>query len=247
MKVLSIDFDYFQNVDAETLVTCYPDGIDLPTETTLLTWCTYYCNSRTKEKLEKVTIKRKELCELKRIIKQQAKRCPVLVMNSHKHIYNFIKSNMAQHSNEKLWITNIDMHHDMFSENIDLDCGNWISHIKKEYENTSLEWIAPRNALKMYDIDTEEFRKVIKNSIADMRYKEYDIIFLCRSDNWLPPHLDNEFHKLLKVITKHFDIVRIEESVAEPRKYQEAVKEVKELFYREIEKGNLKAESEVGE
>ena len=92
----------------------------------------------------------------------------------------------------------------------------------------------------MYDIDTEEFRKVIKNSIADMRYKEYDIIFLCRSDNWLPPHLDNEFHKLLKVFTKHFDIVRIEKSVAEPRKYQEAVKEEKELFYRAMEKENLK-------
>lgn len=32
INILSIDFDYFQNVDSKTLLMHYPDGIDLPEE-----------------------------------------------------------------------------------------------------------------------------------------------------------------------------------------------------------------------
>ena len=31
LRVLSIDFDYFQVVDKDTVQSCYPDGIDLDT------------------------------------------------------------------------------------------------------------------------------------------------------------------------------------------------------------------------
>lgn len=29
-RILSIDFDYFQDVSRDTLLECYPDGYDLP-------------------------------------------------------------------------------------------------------------------------------------------------------------------------------------------------------------------------
>lgn len=44
LKVLSIDFDYFQNVNADTIRSCYPDGIDLPTELSTIVWSGYYAN-----------------------------------------------------------------------------------------------------------------------------------------------------------------------------------------------------------
>ena len=36
MKILSVDFDYFQDVSKETLLK-YPDGVDLPTQITNFT------------------------------------------------------------------------------------------------------------------------------------------------------------------------------------------------------------------
>lgn len=32
LNVLSIDFDYFQNVSKDVLMNCYPAGLDLSTE-----------------------------------------------------------------------------------------------------------------------------------------------------------------------------------------------------------------------
>ena len=40
LNVLSIDYDFFQTVDIDTLATCYPDGHDLPTEIANVIWAT---------------------------------------------------------------------------------------------------------------------------------------------------------------------------------------------------------------
>ena len=55
-RILSIDFDYFQDVSRDTLLECYPDGYDLPTKQSILTWSGYYNNPKTAEKLKKVEI-----------------------------------------------------------------------------------------------------------------------------------------------------------------------------------------------
>ena len=42
INILSIDFDYFQNVDSKTLLMHYPDGIDLPEELSRFIWASHY-------------------------------------------------------------------------------------------------------------------------------------------------------------------------------------------------------------
>ena len=68
LKVLSIDFDYFQNVDADTIRSCYPDGIDLSTELSTIVWSGYYANDRTRNKLSSVTILNDELNLLRKLL-----------------------------------------------------------------------------------------------------------------------------------------------------------------------------------
>ena len=68
-RILSIDFDYFQDVSRDTLLECYPDGYDLPTQLSILTWSGYYNNPKTAEKLKKVESLKDELNSMKEIIR----------------------------------------------------------------------------------------------------------------------------------------------------------------------------------
>ncbi len=99
------------------------------------------------------------------------------------------------------------MHHDFFNDNEKVDCGNWISHIFNEYgrENIYFKWIANPISLDVYGFTSEE-KSIINaaTSLEDICDEKYDYIFLCRSDNWLPPHLDREFYKITDVIRSHF-------------------------------------------
>ena len=100
LKVLSIDFDYFQNVDADTIRSCYPDGIDLPTELSTIVWSGYYANDRTRNKLSSVTILNDELNLLRKLLTSKDNfrvSTPVLIANSHVHIYDFIHEYMDEY------------------------------------------------------------------------------------------------------------------------------------------------------
>ena len=68
LKVLSIDFDFFQEVDVETLFY-YPDGHDFSTDFSKFIWAGHYANSHDAELLEKVTVNQKLLTEIKTILK----------------------------------------------------------------------------------------------------------------------------------------------------------------------------------
>ncbi|MBR6163692.1 hypothetical protein IKQ26_07380, partial [bacterium] len=51
---------------------------------------------------------------------------------------------------------------------------------------------------------------------------KFDLIFLCRSDLWLPPHLDYDFKELAKFIDKRFD-TRCEKGIMDVRDYEPLV------------------------
>ena len=198
-KILSIDFDYFQKLCTETL-HIYPDGIDLPTEVSNVVWATKYMYE--KDKLNKVTINKKELSLLYGILGSQNKNIPVLISNTHKDIYGFIHS-LAK-TDEELLISHIDMHHDFYNGNDKVDCGNWLGFIKKEYYKCYIQWITNELSLDVYGF-TEKEKEKIPITIEKLSIKDYDAVFLCRSDNWFPPHLDSEFIKLSKYLRNNFD------------------------------------------
>ena len=220
LKVLSIDFDYFQNVDVDTIRNCYPDGIDLSTKLSSIVWAGYYANDKTKCQLGNVTILDDELNKLRRILTSRNNTrvsTPVLITNSHVHIYDFIHKHARKFNATDVNIVNIDMHHDLFNNNPELDCGNWLSHIHDDFkDHCNISWIANPISKKCYDFN-ETLNRIVLDSIDSIRDCKFDIIFLCRSDNWLAPHLDTYFNDLVKLISLRFANVNIEECVMNPR------------------------------
>lgn len=130
---------------------------------------------------------------------------------------------------------NIDMHHDFFNENDFVDCGNWISYIFEGYgrKNIDFKWIANPISLNVYGFDLperESLSSCVKESLEAIKDEQYDYIFLCRSDAWLPPHLDDEFNNVLELIKTHFTNVSVKSEVQKPRNYKSYTNDVSDMF-----------------
>lgn len=233
LNVLSIDFDFFQTVEETVIKEHYPDGVDLPTELTIFTWGSHYANKNCEQLIRNVGINETRLNELLAILSNnKAKEPKVLIANSHRHIYDFILENYSKST--KLNLVNIDMHHDMFNDNPKLDCGNWVKHITNAITNYSLTWIANPISLSVYKLDENEF-DMVRYDFENIKDMDFDLIFLCRSDTWTPPHLDEYFHNIVKHIAAIYDNVLIENQVSKPRDFEDYVTQLKKT-YKEMEK-----------
>ena len=220
MKILSIDFDYFQDVTREQL-DLFPDGIDHPTALSEIIWASHYANSE--KQLNAIGIMENELELLEQLLLEQLCDVPVMITNSHKHIYDFI----CEHDNNTpMELVNADMHHDIVNHNPDLDCGNWITHLsnrQKENQNGLLfSWLANPVSLDMFGLDdlfgkNGRAEELLKASFAELEGQSFDLIYLCRSDTWTPPHLDKYFIELCDVIKSNFENIWIENGIDKPR------------------------------
>ena len=63
----------------------------------------------------------------------------------------------------------------------------------------------------------------ILGSIREAILREFDIIFLCRSDNWVPPHLDVVFGDIVDLLKDHFPNTVIHDDVDKPRAHYETI------------------------
>lgn len=215
MKVLSIDFDYFQDVNKEQLAM-YPDGVDLPPELSDIVWSAKYLSFG--NKLRKVDINTRLYQEIIRILLRQRKETPVMIANSHVNAYGFILENAFENDN-KVDLINVDLHHDFFNDNQKLDCGNWIGKLVKQGATHSVKWICREISLDAYGFTWNEKKRLMPICIGldTLSLEEVDLIFICRSDPWVPPHLDEYFDGLLKNCESHFDNVTVEPRVNCPR------------------------------
>lgn len=206
LNVLSIDFDFFQVVDKNTLLSCYPDGTDLPTELSAMVWNSHYAHKATEKKLKQVHVNKPLMNQMRQIINRS---CDMLlpesmIVNSHRHIHKFIMDYLQDRPfYSSINLVNVDMHHDMTNGSDKLDCGNWISHVKKDAKEQGIEtkvtWITNPVSNQVYDNPEKEF-DCIQTDFSDIENLKWDLIFLCRSDNWVPPHLDDEFTNLAELI-----------------------------------------------
>ena len=217
LNVLSIDFDVFQVVSADTMKTCYPDGIDLPSTLSSIVWQSHYGNPDTYQNLMKITTNVDMINELKDLIaKSLNTRLPdSCICNSHRHIYNFIMKHYDRICHNGIELTHLDMHHDLFNDNKELDCGNWISHLKNAVK-TNVTWIANPISKAMYGM-TEPIFDNVRTDLSDIKNPNWDLIFLCRSDNWVPPHLDANFVDLAIFILNNSLSCQYEENILESR------------------------------
>lgn len=198
INILSIDFDYFNDVDSKTLMMHYPDGIDLPEELSSFIWANHYANPYSEKELLNVKIKQDKLDELISYIKTINNKIPVMIASSHVKIYNFIHKHCNM--NDNLNIINIDMHHDMFDAVPNkIHCGNWLKVIKSEYKTVNTTWIC--NPVSLETMNKPDINTII-DDLTGLKNIDFDMIFLCRSDNWTAPHLDNYFVILAECLGK---------------------------------------------
>ena len=220
MKILSIDFDYFQKVTKRHLLE-YPDGIDTPTLMSEIIWASHYATAG--DILNEITLLKEEYNYLVGLLQSQPSDIPVMITNSHVKIYDFINNHILP--DERLNIVNIDFHHDIINENEHLDCGNWIGYIinkrKEENKKTKFTWIPNPISLEIFGIENlfkeNNLESTICNSISDISDKIFDAVFLCRSDAWTVPHLDIHFSELCQIINEHYSNVDIEKFIHKPR------------------------------
>ena len=237
INILSIDFDFFQKTSAETMKTFYPDGIDLSPKLTELVWKSKYENARMcgEDLGVLVSLDREKLEELKRNLHASFSKnnSPYLMIrNSHVHAYDFVKTVLEKEQADgshgvKIHIVNVDMHHDFFNKNENLDCGNWLGKTE-EYLSTQefshhIRWITQPVAFEVYGLnDVSFFSEAVKFDFAELENVVWDAIFLCRSDAWLPPHLDSEFCDFANSLIEGVTYTgQIEESAMQVRMYLE--------------------------
>ena len=189
MKVLSIDFDYFIDTDLYTRNHKFPNGEDnMPKDKLIEEWNTSYENFPELRGIDVIP----SFYPLVELVKKS--KGVKYVSESHgdiKEIFPLIKSE------EDLFLTHVDFHHDAYiTGGNDIDCANWLRVLMEEREKclgkTEVLW-CKRN-------DSE-----VQSLLGDFPYpmtddlpldKDYDVIFICFSPEWTPPHLYNKFELL---------------------------------------------------
>ena len=147
---------------------------------------------------------------------------PCWLAFSHEYIYGFIQEQFSTSGAEKLEIVNVDFHADYYNDNVKndtQDCGNWCYFIKQDIPNTKITWIAPENYVELYEEQDYSGIDKITTDLSILKQNDYDAVFLCRSDNWLPPHLDNHFQQFLHFFCGYFSQGKIQRIITEPRDY----------------------------
>ena len=201
LRVLSIDWDYLVDATMEQRIMLFPDGgnENLPTSYQDLIWQFRYEN----EELLDISVDTSAIeCLKSTILKGCNKDTQCMVWDSHMNIYDEIS--MKLHKNQPLKVANVDFHHDMYINDCgELDCGNWVNcifeegkyHLDLDLKHSSYFWIPRPDS----DDFAENIEWVHRMSLADLyslfEENSIDLLFICRSSVWSPPHLDEEFEK----------------------------------------------------
>lgn len=195
-RILSIDWDYFNDADLNTRMELFPRALDLDPIKSTVRWMQPYFDH---QELLQIGIKRDQLERLTYYIKSDpfCDPIPVYIGCSHKYCYNFVKKFF--NLEPEIEIVNIDYHDDIGDPNEkDLLAENWVTklifHRDTFGKKTSYKWCPDG----MDYVNYTNFPDALKVPIiVDYEYcfnHYYDGIFVCRSDDWSPPHLDEAFN-----------------------------------------------------
>lgn len=219
--VLSIDFDVFQAIPSQKHLNVYPIGIDRTQEESCRAWRPFYEDVTSLQLLQEVKINEEKVEAAARLIENGcAFETPIMVANSHKDILKWILEHYNAKTHPGIFLTHLDAHHDLFNENEKLDCGNWISFLKKEVPNTHIKWVCNAISKEIYGLSTPEF-DFINDEIEPLIGQTYDLLFICRSDTWLPPHLDPAFTAFCERALCVANVQTVEPNILIPRKIKE--------------------------
>ena len=211
LNVLSIDWDYFINASIGERLELFPDGgnENLPDGLGQLIWSGRYIDGR----LNNIKTDTKAIRRLKKCIRNQSLLLETMIVDSHRYAYDFIKDYMFQHDYDSVNLVNIDFHHDVYDFGTDeVDCGNWLRILMKDLEDSDSKftWVCREDSddlrLELFDLEKTTSLDIIDED-------DWDIIFICRSGMWSPPHLDKNFMDCFKWLLEYGGYVRYQESI----------------------------------
>lgn len=215
-RVLSIDWDYFINATAKQRSYLFPDGCNESISYKLqdFIWNTHYSSSL-KNELRSISILKDDYELIHYIIQKFVNRHShtdpnnlytklMSVAISHKWIYDFVMQRIDK--DEEFEVYNIDFHHDMYcykTNGEEVNCGNWVNCLLEKRPNMKYYWV------KREDSDSRVIGGEVDcktKPIEELKDLDFDYVFICRSDCWSPPHLDNYFETLWALSVKYLPV-----------------------------------------
>lgn len=198
--ILSIDFDYFINASAQEREKYFPDGRDeIPSDQLQSMWGERYLKFPDLKQIGVINdfyFMKKFLGEL------NIPKGKIIKVDSHKFIKNMMIDPIPKTS--QLMIVNIDFHHDYYhyyKGDHYCNCGNWLRRVLEERPNTKVKWIR-REDSQIYSLDgLVPFEHTI--DIESIVNDHFDYVFLCKSPEWSPPHLNDKFEALAASVFKN--------------------------------------------
>lgn len=193
--ILSIDFDYFINASSQERDRYFPKGSDeTPYYKLESMWEERYLRY---PELKKVGVIDEFYFLKKFLLEMTIARENFIRADNHKYIKNIIDSLPR---NIRLMIVNIDFHHDYYhyyKAGDNCNCGNWLRRLIEERPDTKVKWIR-REDSQILSLDGE-FPFEHTKDIRAIQNISFDYVFLCRSPEWSPPHLNNKFEELASI------------------------------------------------
>lgn len=215
MRVLSIDFDYFVEADIDYMVRRFPDGgAELGGAALLdIVWQSCYSGAAVGGEPidENVALYTEGFQKVLAFLKGQ-RNAKWFVADSHKHAYDFIRQ-FCNQPMRKASVVNIDFHHDTFPvDSKKVHCGNWLKVLLNQRKVQGAYWV------KRPDSNTEGQDSRVKiMELAEVLQGQYDLIFICRSGWWSPPHLDSYFIEMANIAMNSGKRCEYQPSVMESR------------------------------
>lgn len=199
-RVLSVDWDYFIDATASIRAEYFPDGGVFVPYLENVIWSQHYSYGHGST-VRKIGVKQDEYRALgvflRRLRKNPKFKHHVYLANNHQDCYNYIKEEVKKGGYTDISITNIDFHHDLYDEALpNLNSGNWLAKLIVE-DKAKCKWVRQRDSYK----GSTSLKVPDRNYPMDKALSaEYDMIFLCKSGLWSPPHLDKYFVKLCEIV-----------------------------------------------
>ena len=207
-KVLSIDWDYLVKATMDERLKMFPDGGNekLPEIISNMIWSVRYTSY---PQLKDIGVDTDAMGILNEFISKNCFDSPVVVSDSHRDIWNAILRYKSKDS--PIDVINVDFHHDMYVNDIGhVDCGNWVNCLfetKTQYsrklknKDNHYYWIAREDSDDYLTEECQRLNYMVKkdiNFLKNLDDFECNLLFICRSSIWSPPHLDEEFMNFYK-------------------------------------------------
>ena len=194
--ILSIDWDYFVEADANYRAIHFPD---IPNEKYAMSlqdaiWVSRYAAD---DSLAEVGYNKWVFD----IVKHVERTPHVVVADSHRWLVPYAIQFLQEENEKTIELLNIDFHSDVRDDTQTLDCGNWLSILMEQYHG-DYSWLGWKDSFRKGVPKRLQFMTDPWQAIRKIKKVSWDMVFICKSGMWSPPHLDTAFEEVFRPLTE---------------------------------------------